>query len=1577
MQLTLVEIAIMKLVNSWSREHFLLIPPGLAVLSFSYLLIKGMVNQRHGSSETADATDNGDSTVGASRCGEKSHTFDGPVIVCFRLLYLLAVLALLSLVIYQISADHASTVRIILAMFYIYTSMLAGCAIFLSPRQRDASHVHASLLLLTALAVYGYLDVWPLATMDPSEPGISRNWLIWVRIGLLSVSGAFVPLISPRPFRPQYPDEVPNPEYTCSLFSSLTYSFLDPIIFYAYRVPDITMKDLPPLPREESAGYIADKNFPKLDPVQVGTKRHIFWGISRVFATRYARVILCVISYASAQFVGPLGLKNLLSYLEDGRPQIGLRPWVWVVLVAIGPMIAALIFNQYLYESTMITVECDSLLTQLVFEHSLRIRMKSDLFDDKKGKIDDDKTANASEATSSATTPTVVEDDTPAEDATSGAQTPADRSQTPAQLSDPRKGESDDAAKEKEPTKQKEKSAHLIGKINNLLTTDLNQVKYTQDALMILSAIIQVTISIIFLYYIMGWSAFVGMGCIVLCLPLPAYVGSIVMKVQKAKMERTDARVQAVTETMNILRMVKLFAWEMKLLDQITAKRETELRWVRYGKFLEYLALSNSNAIIPMISMLASFGTYTLVMRRPLTASVAFTAISIFASLTQQMFMVVRQLPQALRIKVSLDRFNEFFNEAELLDNSLANNRVSAFAASAPSPDVIGFNAATFSWTNINQSQRVKPATRVFRLHFDGEIRFRRGGINLIIGPTASGKTSLLMALLGEMYYKPHGPGSWFNLPRDGGIAYAAQESWVLNETVKENILFGEPYEEQRYQTVLMQCALERDLSMWEAGDQTEVGEKGLTLSGGQKARVTLARALYSRAEILLLDDVLAALDVHTAKWVVDKALKGDIVAGRTVLLVTHNVALTSSMADFVITLGKNGRVTDHGSISDILKKDAKLRAAFEKEKALAEKVESDKEGGDDDERKVAGKLVVLEEKAMGRVERAAMMLFFHGFGNALFWVITLFSKVSTRLLQIAGPVWISYWSSQYALTEHVPALRYLGVYALIQLVQLSFDSLSSVFWVLGTMNSSRIIHYKLIQSIFSAPLRWLDTVPIGRVITRCTQDIDAVDNSFARMASMFLEISISLIGNFFVSIYMAGWPALLSGGIMAILGGWLGMVYLKAQLSVRRELSNAKSPVMSQVGQTLAGLPSIRAYGAEGRFRVVLRNRIDPYIRASLTFYNINRWIGIRANSLGAMFSTVVTTYLVYGTNIRAGSVGLTLTVVRAFAGEILWWVRIYNFMEIEANSLERVLDFLRIDQEPTPVESGKPPASWPCSGSLVVDGLSARYSDEGPEVLQDLHFEIASGERVGVVGRTGAGKSSLALALLRTIPTTGTVHFDGLPTHSINLDALRSSVTLIPQQPELLRGTLRENLDPFGQHDDATLNDALRSSGLFQLQDERKPPVVGSSETAPDTEEGSAAIGLDTQIDAGGSNFSLGQRQIIALARAIVRQSRLLILDEATAAIDYETDTAIQTSLRTELSKDTTVITIAHRLQTIMDSDKIMVLEGGRLMEFDSPKNLLQNDSSLLRALVDESGDSAHLKDLAGIRREPTTNL
>ncbi|KAH8072270.1 P-loop containing nucleoside triphosphate hydrolase protein [Cristinia sonorae] len=436
-----------------------------------------------------------------------------------------------------------------------------------------------------------------------------------------------------------------------------------------------------------------------------------------------------------------------------------------------------------------------------------------------------------------------------------------------------------------------------------------------------------------------------------------------------------------------------------------------------------------------------------------------------------------------------------------------------------------------------------------------------------------------------------------------------------------------------------------------------------------------------------------------------------------------------------------------------------------------------------------------------------------------------------------------------------------------------------------------------------------------------------------------------------FCSVILVAPATLIPGVMVTIAGGWLGKTYLKAQLSVKREMSNAQSPILSHFSAALAGLVSIRAYGAQTAIKRESFVRIDKYTRTSRAFNEVNRWMSVRIETMGAVFAAGIAAYLVYGRTASASNTGFALNMAVGFCDLIRHCIYAVNSMEVQANSLERIQQYLEIEHEPKATPDGVPPAYWPASGKLSVETLSAKYSEDGPKVLRDLNFTIKSGERVGIVGRTGSGKSSLTLALLRCILTEGKVYLDGLPTDSVNLSALRSSITIIPQVPELLSGTLRQNLDPFGEYDDAVLNDSLRAAGLFSLQHS----------------EDDARLTLDSAISSGGGNLSVGQRQILALARAMVRRSKLLILDEATSAIDNETDNVIQASLRNELGKDVTLLTVAHRLQTIMDADKIMVLDAGNIVEFGEPGELLNDEAGLFRALVDGSGDKDTLYTMA----------
>ncbi|KAJ7141437.1 hypothetical protein C8R44DRAFT_763446 [Mycena epipterygia] len=1344
-----------------------------------------------------------------------------------------------------------------LCVTYFYASVLAIVSVAGSPRWAKVAVKHLNTVLLCTFGVYVYRDIFPLATFELTPMDLSEGRLLWAKVITLFAVSGIIPLAIPRqyiPVDPKNPMPVPNPEQTAPILSLVLYFFLDPIIFLAYRIPHLEFEQLPPLSDFDYAENLKAMAFPHLDVFTAKKKRHIFFGIAWIYRWTFINMAIMLVIIALGTFVSPIGLNRLLNYLEHPDEPAFVKPWVWIALLFLGPMISSLAFQWYIFISTRIMTQTTALITQLVFEHALRIRVKAETGD--KAKAD---------------------------------------------------GKADAA---KEPSTKA--SANLLGKITNLVTTDLSHINEARNVLFLVILVpVQVLGSIVFLYQVLGWSAFVGMG-----FPLPGYVAKLEQTVQQATLKKTDARVQTVSETMNVLRMIKMFGWEKQMNEKIADKREEELNWIWKRKMLDLLN-GVLNSIIPILTMLATY--------EELSASKVFSSMAVFDLLRSQMWFTFYTISTAVNGKVSLDRLNEFLHNTELLDSFISKDTPEIVAPDEPTSDLVGFREATFAWSNDETDGTATPSSRRFLLKIDGELFFRPGRVNLVVGPTGSGKTSLLMALLGEMHLVPSSPSTWYNLPRDKGVSYAAQESWVMNDTIK----------------VLYQCCLERDLELFDASDETEVGEKGLTLSGGQKARVTLARALYSDSQIVLLDDVLAALDVHTAKWIVDKCLCGDLIKGRTVILVTHNVAMTSKIADFVVSMGLDGHVRSQGSISDALAKDEVLAKEVRQDEEILEVAEKEIDP-EELKKEKDGKLIVAEEIELGHVSWSALNLYFHGMGGdwtRLFFVVVLSFMVVGEAGMTLQTWWLGYWASQYGQGTPVAVFHYLGGFSVILLGSLVIFALWFIFYTLGSFRASRTIHKQLVESVLGTTLRWLDVTPTSRILARCTVDITAVDSSIAEGLQTLLELTLAMLMKFFAVVFFT--PVFFfAGALVGIIGAITGRIYIASQLSVKREMSNAKAPV-------LAHCPvSVRAYGAQEALIEVSMKRINRLSRAARTFSNVNRWVTVRIDLLGGLFAASLAYYIVYFQSERPFNIGFSLNMALGFANIILYWVRVLNQFEVQGNSLERIQRYITIEQEPKPTSAGIPPAYWPASGSLSVDNLSAKYSSDGPKVLHDISFNIKSGERVGVVGRTGSGKSSLTLSLLRCIFTEGTVYYDGIPTSSLNLDALRSNITIIPQVPELLVGSLRSNLDMFDQFDDATLNNALRAAGLSSLQEEM--------------EEGK--LTLDSEIAAGGNNLSVGQRQIIALARAIVRGSKLLILDE-----DYKTDAVIQSSLRTELSSDTTLLTVAHRLQTIMDADKIMVLDAGRIVEFDTPKVLLKNKDGLLRALVEESGDKEALYEMA----------
>ncbi|TFY57504.1 hypothetical protein EVJ58_g6979 [Rhodofomes roseus] len=1391
---------------------------------------------------------------------------------------------------------------------------------------RNAS-LHLTVLLLVTWGLYVYRDVWPLATFTLTPLDSAEGGILWAKVALLTVSAVIVPLCIPRSYVPLDPQEptAPHPEQTASLLSLIVYGWIDPTVWKAYRQPQMKLEDLPPLADYDRTKNLVQRGFPHLDPFQTTKRRHFFWGLMRVFGKEYTVLGLMLALRSVANLASPIGVNRLLNYIEQGGEGMTVRPWVWIFLLFLGPTAGTFAFQWYIYTISTVTVRVKAMITQLVFEHALRVRMKAETAGAKAapstpGRTPD--TASLAEPTSANGT-NGTETDSGEDTILRGSST--ETTATTNGGEDSSKEESSGGA------------SNLVGRISNLVTTDMQTIDHGRDFIFVLVEVpTQLALCTWFLYSVLGWSAFVGMGVMGCMLPLPGYVASFVHGLQEKKMAKTDARVQTVSELLGVVRMIKLFGWEPRVAEQVAEKRGEEMSFVRSLRMREFL-MNYVNHLIPLVTMIVTYAVYTLLMKQTLTG---MCLVSMMRLLLMQPSFCSILLHHALRdtpLRVTADVPNDTIHHTrfacpkfvtELLDeySATGDDVVEVLGNGPNNGDAIGFRNASFTWTALKEGNMTPtPQRRVFRLSIDDELVFKRGRINLILGPTGSGKTSMLMALLGEMHYIPNGPDSYVNLPRSCGVAYAAQESWVQNETIKDNILFGSPYDEERYNKVIEQCGLTRDLELLEAGDLTEVGEKGLTLSGGQKARITLARAIYSPAEILLLDDVLAALDVHTSQWIVGKCFKGDLVRGRTIILVTHNVAIARPIADFVVSLGTDGRVHSQGTLAGALEASEELASEIsEKTKEAGEEV--DATIPDTTEKEKKGKLILEEEVSMGQVGWSAFKLFLGSLGGRhplIFWMACLGCYLTCEITSTFQVWFLGLWARQYDQMppEKVSVAFYVVTYALIQGVTVMLFSTSYLIYLFGSLRASIVIHSSLMSSILGATLRWLDMTPASRIITRCTQDIQAIDNQIVDYFFWWMEHS-GIMATRLGAVVIMSPLMLIPGSTIFVLGALCGYLYINTQLNTKREMSLAQAPVLGHFGAAITGLVSIRAYGAQDMFRQESYARIDKFTRIARSFYVLYQWIAIRVDTLAALFTAGLGVYMIYGPPQDPSSIGFSLNMAVEFSSCIIWWIKLSNELQIHGNSEQCT-------------ESGE-------TFCTIFDG---------PRVLHEISFEVKSGERVGIVGRTGSGKSSLTLALLRCILTEGKVYYDGIATDTLNLDALRSKITIIPQSPELLSGTLRENLDPFHEHDDAVLNDALRSAGLFSLQKE--------------TDEGK--ITLDSQIASGGGNLSVGQRQILALARAIVRQSKLLILDEATSAIDYETDTVIQASLRGELRKDITLLTIAHRLQTIMDSDKIMVLDAGRIVEYGAPSELLKIENGLLRALVNESADKEKLLGLA----------
>ena len=1447
----------------------------------------------------------------------------------------------------------------------------------------------------------------------------------------------------------------PSLEPLASLLSLATFSWVDAIVWHGYKKTYEIGAVWNLAPRDKSAAVLA--NFRQLKKTTT-LAVHLLIYLKRDLLVQGAWAIV----NGFTTFLPTLLLKAILEYVENPDATPVNAAWFYVILLACSAIVEGVANGQALWRGRKIAIRLHAIILGEVYAKALRRKA----------------------ATSTDTT--LGEDKKQLHDEPNAAKSIKDRLISLGQRKKtPRKKEDTSS-----PPKDGSDTQVNTGTIINLMAVDSFKLSEICAYLHYLWATspVQLVVCILLLYRTLGITSLVSVLIVLFAMPLNYYIAQQFSRTQKKVMAATDARIHTTNEVLQNIRIIKYFAWEQRFSAIVDEKRAVELRAIR-NKYILWTLAAAFWFGIPLVIAFFSFMLYTLVEKKPLIPSVAFTALSLFGILRAPLDQLADMIAHVQESKVSVDRIEEFLNE----DETEKYEQLSHHENDENGQTVIGFNKATFSWGSARKSKQDGSAP--FQL-IGMDTTFRVGGLNIVAGPTGSGKTSLLMALLGEMTLvegRVSIPGghSREDLRVDSetglteSVAYCAQQAWLVNDNIKQNILFSSPYNESRYKSVLSACALERDLDILDEGDATLVGEKGITLSGGQKQRISLARALYCNSRHVLLDDCLSAVDSHTARHIFEHCILGPLMFGRTCILVTHNVTLCVPYSQYVVVLA-NGKIAIQGSPDEVMssgflgeeasksRPDSKDGTRSQSRapsginldeianedangnvpKANGHAQLSRKEKTVNADAKSQNANIRTEGKSTGRVKATVLRMYLLAMGPWYFWALAFVMFAGQQISSIATTVWIRQWANSYSIntesteflrhaslahhstsvghsfesnclasgtcawrqiqlynssrhavaserqtTQNVDVSYYLGVYALLGLLYIGVSMAREGLLFYGSLNASRKIHTQLLVSVTRAKFKFFDSTPLGQLMNRFSKDLEAIDQEVAPVAVGVLGCIATVIC-IVVLISVITPKFLIAAFFISITYFAIGKFYLSSSTDLKRLESVQRSPLYQQFGETLSGVVTIRAYGDEKRFVRDNQLRVDTHHRPFIYLWAANRWLALRVDVTGAMVSFFAGVFIILSIGkIDAGAAGLSLTYAVTFTENVLWLVRLYSSNEQNMNSVERVKEYLEVDQEARAIiPDSRPDGDWPSQGNVEFINYSTRYRADLQPVLKDVTFKVRAGERVGVVGRTGAGKSSLALALFRGLEADeGKIIVDGIDIGLIGLQDLREAITIVPQDPTLFTGTIRSNLDPFGLFTDEEIFTTLRqvhligspasgassAEGIQVKVDIPTPPESPvSSDEGLDNQEGlsrkltnthenvNVFTNLSSPIAESGSNLSQGQRQILCLARALLKAPRVLLMDEATASIDYATDAKIQETLRAV--KNSTIITIAHRLQTIIDYDKVLVLDKGKVIEYGSPWELVSKEEGVFHGMCKMSGDLENLMEGARVTEE-----
>uniref|UniRef100_A0A8C8K681 ATP-binding cassette, sub-family C (CFTR/MRP), member 6a n=1 Tax=Oncorhynchus tshawytscha TaxID=74940 RepID=A0A8C8K681_ONCTS len=1037
-----------------------------------------------------------------------------------------------------------------------------------------------------------------------------------------------------------------------------------------------------------------------------------------------------------------------------------------------------------------------------------------------------------------------------------------------------------------------------VGEIVNLVSADTQKL---MDFVVYFNAVwlapIEIALCLFFLWQHLGPSALAGIATVILIFPLNGFIAKKRSKLQ-VQMKFMDGRIKLMNEILNGIKILKFYAWEKAFLEQVLGYREKELKALKKSQILYSISIASFNSSTFLIAF-AMFGVYVLIDdKNVLDAQKVFVSMALINILKTPLSQLPFAMSTTMQAIVSLKRLGKYLCSEELKDDNVAKAPLNG--------EGVLIDNGMFSWT-----KEGPPCLK--RIN----VRVPQGSLVAVVGHVGSGKSSLLSAMLGETEKRS---GS---VSIKGSVAYVPQQAWIQNATVQDNVTFGREKQKTWYQRVLDACALLPDLEILPAGDSTEIGEKGLNLSGGQKQRVSLARAVYRKADVYLLDDPLSAVDAHVGQHIFDKVIgpKG-VLRNKTRVLVTHGMSFLPQ-ADLILVL-VDGEITESGSYQELLSRHGAF-ADFIHTFASNDRKESVTETAA--QRGVCQFLATDCLSFLPQVRLEMYMEYFKTIGMA-FIIPIVFLYAFQQGASLTYNYWLSLWADEPIVNgTQVDTDMKLAVYGALGFAQGIAIFGTTVAISVGGIIASRHLHMDLLKNVLHSPMSFFETTPSGNLLNRFAKEIDAIDCMIPDGLKMMLGYLFKLMEVCIIVMLATPFAAVVILPL-AILYAFVQSFYVATSCQLRRLESVSRSPIYTHFNETVQGASVIRAFGEQHRFIVQANKRVDFNQTSYFPRFVATRWLAVNLEFVGNGVVLAAAILSVMGKDtLSPGIVGLAVSHSLQVTGILSWIVRSWTDVENNIVSVERVKEYADTAKEAVwTVEGSSLPLAWPQTGTIEFQDYGLQYRKGLDWALKGITLKIQEREKVGIVGRTGAGKSSLALGIFRILEAAkGAIYIDGVNIAEIGLHDLRSRITIIPQDPVLFSGSLRMNLDPFDTYTDEEIWNSLELAHLKNFVS-----------NLPDK--------LNYECSEGGENLSLGQRQLVCLARALLRKTKILVLDEATAAVDLETDTLIQSTIRQQF-EDCTVLTIAHRLNTIMDYTRVIVMDKGHISEMDSPTNLISN--------------------------------